>query len=51
MRPNNSYLKIRTYEELEKIANGQVTKLIVPSDIQNLTSKVAEIKEVLDVKN
>ena len=46
--PSDSYLKIRSYEALEKVADGQATKLIVPSDIQNLTSKVAEIKEVLD---
>ena len=43
--------QIRSYEALEKVADGQATVLIVPSDIQNLTSKVAEIKEVLDVKN
>ena len=46
--PSDSYLKIRSYEALEKVANGQATKLIVPSDIQDLTKTVAEVKEVLD---
>ena len=46
--PSDSYLKIRSYEALEKVANGQATKLIVPSDIQDLTKTVAEVREVLD---
>ena len=46
--PSDSYLKIRSYEALEKVADGQATKLIVPSDIQDLTKTVAEVKEVLD---
>lgn len=46
--PSDSYLKIRSYEALEKVADGQATKLIVPSDIQDLTKTVAEVREVLD---
>ncbi len=46
--PSDSYLKIRSYEALEKVADGQATKLIVPSDIQDLTKTVTEVKEVLD---
>ncbi len=44
-KPSEEYLKIRSFEALEKVADGQATKLIVPSDIQNLAKTVSEIKE------
>ncbi len=46
--PSEEYLKIRSFEALEKLADGQATKLIVPSDVQNLAKTVSEVKEVLD---
>ena len=46
-KPSEAYLKIRSYEAAEKMADGQATKLIVPSDIQNLSTKIAEAKESL----
>ncbi len=46
--PNEAYLKLKGYEALEKVANGQSTKLIVPSDITSLTSNVAEIVETIN---
>ena len=40
-------LKLKSFEALEKVANGQATKLIVPSDLQNVTSVAAAVKETL----
>ena len=31
---------------MEKVADGKATKLIVPSDMQNLASTVSAIKEI-----
>ena len=45
--PSEEYLKIRSFEAAEKMANGQATKIIVPSDIQNLAKTVTEVKEVV----
>lgn len=47
-KPSEEYLKIRSFEALEKMADGQATKLIVPSDVQNLAKTVSEVKEALD---
>ncbi len=45
--PSEEYLKIRSFEAAEKMANGQSTKIIVPSDIQNLAKTVTEVKEIV----
>ena len=45
--PSEEYLKIRSFEAAEKMANGQATKIIVPSDIQNLAKTVTEVKEIV----
>ncbi len=45
--PSEEYLKIRSFEAAEKMANGQSTKIIVPSDIQNLAKTVTEVKEII----
>ena len=39
-------LRLRSYDALVKLGEGQATKIIVPSDIQNLASTVTEIAEV-----
>ena len=38
-------LKLRSLEALEKAADGQSTKIIIPSDIQNLVGVVSSLKE------
>ena len=43
--PSDSYLKIRSMEAAEKMADGQATKIIVPSDLANLAGTVAALKE------
>ena len=44
--PNHNYLALRSMEAMEKVADGKATKLIVPSDMQNLAATVSAIKEI-----
>ena len=46
-KPSKEYLAIRSMEASEKMADGQATKLIVPSDLQNVVKTAAVIKETL----
>ena len=41
-------LKLKSLEALQKVADGQSTKLIIPSEIQNLTGLLASAKEVTE---
>ncbi len=45
--PSEAYLKIKSFEAFEKAANGQATKIIIPSEIQSLSGLVAGVKETL----
>jgi len=45
-KPSAAYLQMRAYEALETLADGQSTKIIVPSEIQNLSSVVASLAEI-----
>ena len=44
--PDNAVLTIKSLEALKEVANGQATKIIVPSEIQNLSGLVAAVKEI-----
>lgn len=41
-----SVLKLRSLEAFEKAADGQATKIIVPSDLQNLAGVVTSVAEI-----
>ena len=43
---SDNVLKLKTLEALQKVADGQATKLIIPSEIQNLAGLLASAKEV-----
>ena len=43
--PSSAYLKIKQYEAAEKMANGQATKIFVPSEIANLAGTASVIAE------
>ena len=43
---DESVIKLRSLEALEKAANGQATKIIVPADFQNLAGVVASLAEI-----
>ena len=45
--PTDKVLALRSLEALAKVANGKATKLIIPSDLQNLGGVVPSIKELL----
>jgi len=44
--PSSAVLTIKSLEALKEVANGQATKIIVPSEIQNLTGLVSAVTEV-----
>lgn len=44
---DEAVLKLRSYEALVKLGEGQATKIIVPSDIQNLAGTVTAIAETI----
>ncbi len=43
-------LKLRSYEAMVKVANGTATKIIVPSDLQNLVTAGSILKETIKEK-
>lgn len=43
-------ISIRSLEAFEKVADGKATKIIIPSEIQNIASLVTSIKEVASDK-
>ena len=45
--PNAQYVTLQGFEALKSVANGQSTKLIIPSDIQNVAGLFASMKEVV----
>jgi len=46
--PKQGYLTLKSLESLEKVANGQATKIIIPSEIQNLAGLLASVKGVIE---
>ena len=46
-----SVLTLKSYEALEKLANGQSTKIIVPSDMKNIATFGTVINEMIDKKS
>ena len=48
--PNEQVIKIKALESFEKAADGQATKIIVPSEIQSLAGLAASFKGLLEEK-
>lgn len=46
-KPTQQVLTIKSLEALEKVADGKATKLIIPSEMQNLAGLVASVKEMV----
>ena len=46
--PNKQVLTLKSLEALQKVADGKATKLIIPSEIQNLAGLVASVKELTE---
>ncbi len=49
--PSPEYLKLKSFETMEKVADGKSTKLIIPSDLQNLATTVSAAKEIFTQEN
>jgi len=47
VQPDDGLIRLRSLEALEKVADGQSTKLIIPSDLQGLAGMAATVAEVL----
>lgn len=45
--PDAAYLTLQGYEALKAVANGQSTKLVVPTDIANVTGLLTTLTEVV----
>lgn len=45
--PEAAYVTLKGYETLEKVADGQSTKIIIPSELQNVAGLLASLKEVI----
>ena len=50
-QPSKEYLAIRSMEASEKMADGQATKLIIPSDMQDLAKTVSSVTEIMNLKD
>lgn len=46
--PKQGFLTLKSLESLEKVANGNATKIIIPSEIQNLAGLLASVKGVIE---
>ena len=46
--PNAAYLTLKGYDALKVMADGNATKIIVPSEIQNVTGLLASLKAVVE---
>jgi regulator of protease activity HflC (stomatin/prohibitin superfamily) len=44
---DNAVLTLQAFEALKSVANGQATKLIIPSEIQGMAGLAASLKEVV----
>ena len=47
---DDSVLRLKSLEALEKVADGKSTKIIIPSEIQNMTGLLTSAKELLSDK-
>ena len=45
---DESVLKLKSYEAFIEAANGKSTKIIIPSDLQSLTTVTTAVNELLD---
>ncbi|MCD7892571.1 MAG: SPFH/Band 7/PHB domain protein [Erysipelotrichaceae bacterium] len=45
-KPQQAYVTLEGYKALEKVADGQSTKILIPSDLQNIASAVTSVVEI-----
>ena len=44
--PSKEYLSLKSLETYEKMASGQATKIVVPSELQSIASLLTAAKEI-----
>ena len=44
---DDAVIKLKSLEAFEKVADGQATKIIIPSEIQGLAGLAASVKELI----
>ena len=49
--PNDQVVKLKAIQAMEKVAEGQATKIIIPSEIQSLAALAAGAKTVFDTED
>ena len=49
-QPRDGYLTLKKLEAFEKAADGQSTKIIIPSEIQSLAGLVTSVSEIAEAK-
>ena len=49
--PSDKVIALKSLEAFVKAADGKATKIIVPSEIQNMAGYVTSLKEIWDTKN
>ena len=45
--PSAAYVTLKGYESLEKVADGKSTKIIIPSELQNVSGLLATVKSII----
>lgn len=50
-KPIEEVLQLKSYETFQKVADGQSTKIIIPSDIKPLATAATAIKEIISNNN
>ena len=48
--PDKAVLAIKSYETMTNMANGQATKIIIPSDLKGIATLGTTLSEVLEKK-
>ena len=48
--PSKAYLALKTLEAYEKMADGQATKIVVPTELQTMASALVSAKDVIEKK-
>ena len=49
-KADDAVLKLKSYETFAKVADGQATKIIIPSNLQDMTSVISAAKEIIKEK-
>ena len=49
-KADDAVLKLQSYETFAKVADGQATKIIIPSNLQDMTSVISVAKEIIKEK-